>query len=903
MLTVVTVTSHPETLRYLTDKLLKDNGVTFSAIEGSLLTEITLHDINYADAIVIKDLHIKYNIFMLFNPTPTVKRIKVHGATINLSNLPKNEDSNSTFSMFPFALSQLHVSDTHVLLDDKMLSLDVNASKIHYRRQLNVKKLSVGVSSAYGKTKIKGSIKNNRLIAKSHITPAPSLYEQYMRYFKGLTQSFVFDLEATLERIKLHTHFDRLDLRADQNMSFKYVDIDLTYLVKEKYLDAKASYNAEYDQFEAKVKQKGRLLSSLAYTSELNATVIKHPIDLPFNTFEVVASGDMDTIKSKLFAGPLEFSLDGQNYKEFIIHAESKKLPLLFMTGLPEVLNKESVSISADASLRLSPFIIKGKFETENIYSTVDGTFELNKDDQRYLANLHPKLKAEVWKKYPIEKFSPVRFTYDTKNAKSKLTVDAKMLTLALVKKENALRGQGSIGSATFNVRGRVENEDNTLEFSVKAPSLDTLLAEFELKDPQSEFTVDAEVDMNATLSLSENIVLKSRINVPWFIIKPDMRTTYKGEDLYFESTLIDENISIDNYSFTMMNHHVYSQRPSKILRDTNGSIDIKEFWVYDNLLLTGTFNPERMLGTVRAYSDSFNYESEEGNITLKADIKADFESNGRQNIEGSITLLDGIINYEPTTDYTISDDIIIIQDIKPYSQNRLYINIRIDSLKPIRYKTKEIDVRFNPDIILWQEPGTPLAIYGLIMIEEGEVNKSGKRFELDKSEIYFNGANPIDPYLNLNIHYQTLDNIDIEIFITNTLGNPVIVLSSNPVMSQNDIMSYILFGEAANSAFDNSGTGSNTAAVSSLLLATGLKQIFNDTAGVNIDTLNILTNEEGTLGYEIGTRFNKNMRVLYKNDTISSVILQYSLSRSIRFDIDVHETGQGVSILYVKDF
>jgi translocation and assembly module TamB len=195
------------------------------------------------------------------------------------------------------------------------------------------------------------------------------------------------------------------------------------------------------------------------------------------------------------------------------------------------------------------------------------------------------------------------------------------------------------------------------------------------------------------------------------------------------------------------------------------------------------------------------------------------------------------------------------------------------------------------------------LRIYGMVTIEDGQVLGGGKLFELDKSEIYFNGSNPINPHLNLNVRHQTLDYIDIQIYITNTLSSPVVILASNPVMSQNDIMSYILFGEPASSAFSSSGEGSKTFAVSSLLLATGLKQIFNDSAGVNIDTLNILTNEEGTLGYEIGTRFSKDIRVLYKNDTVSSVILQYSLSRSIRLDIDVHETGQGVSILYIKDF
>jgi translocation and assembly module TamB len=134
---------------------------------------------------------------------------------------------------------------------------------------------------------------------------------------------------------------------------------------------------------------------------------------------------------------------------------------------------------------------------------------------------------------------------------------------------------------------------------------------------------------------------------------------------------------------------------------------------------------------------------------------------------------------------------------------------------------------------------------------------------------------------------------------VTNTLEDPVIIFSSKPALSQNDIMSYILFGESASSLFDPSSDASK----SSLLLASGLKQLVNETSPIQVDTLNVLTNKEGTLGYEIGSRFNEKIRIVYKNDTASSIILQYSLSKSVRIEVDIRETGQGVSIIYVKDF
>ncbi|OHE12165.1 MAG: hypothetical protein A3J96_08355 [Sulfurimonas sp. RIFOXYC2_FULL_36_7] len=257
---------------------------------------------------------------------------------------------------------------------------------------------------------------------------------------------------------------------------------------------------------------------------------------------------------------------------------------------------------------------------------------------------------------------------------------------------------------------------------------------------------------------------------------------------------------------------------------------------------------------------------------------------------------------YAPQREYAIGDeDIIIIQDIKTQKKmaNR-DLNIRISSLKPIRYKIKEADITFTPNLTIYQELDGKMQLFGMLQVHDGKVKISDKVFEVDESEIYFYDGEYTNPHLNLNLHYYTLDNIDIEIFITNRLNSPVIIFASNPQMSQDDILSYILFGGTASSVFT---TGSSTASLSSVLLGAGLKEMLNKSTNLKIDTLNILTNQDGTLGYEIGTRFSKKIRVMYKNNEISSVILQYSLNKSLRIDVDIKETGQGVSIYYMKDF
>lgn len=336
---------------------------------------------------------------------------------------------------------------------------------------------------------------------------------------------------------------------------------------------------------------------------------------------------------------------------------------------------------------------------------------------------------------------------------------------------------------------------------------------------------------------------------------------------------------------------------------DENKNIQIKKFWLYDNLLAKGFINTTKKTASIGLKSDKFRYSDKDINVSAKADLKVSIDSFGKQKIEGSITLLDGVISYVPIEDYSVTDkDIIVIQDIKKDDKSNRFIHVTINSLKPITYKTKNINIHFTPDIIVSQEVNTSFKLLGMVTVNEGEITNKDKTFAFDKSEIYFNGEDPVNPKLNLNLHYHTLDYIDIEIFITHTLSSPVIIFSSKPAMSQNDIMSYILFGEPANSLFDSSD-GNTRVSAGSLLLGTGLKQIFSDTAGIKFDTLNILTNKEGTLGYEIGSRLNKNIRIVYKNDTASSVILQYSLSKSLRIDVDVVETGQGINIIYIKDF
>nr|MDA3909611.1 hypothetical protein [Sulfurimonas sp.] len=106
---IVALATRPETLQYVGVKLIKANGVEYSKIEGSLLDGFTVHDVNYADAVLIKTLKINYNLAMLLNPTPIIKKIRVDGLTVISKNLPSSEKNDNKLSIIPFSISKLQL--------------------------------------------------------------------------------------------------------------------------------------------------------------------------------------------------------------------------------------------------------------------------------------------------------------------------------------------------------------------------------------------------------------------------------------------------------------------------------------------------------------------------------------------------------------------------------------------------------------------------------------------------------------------------------------------------------------------------------------------------------------------------------------------------------------------------
>ena len=885
---------------FLAQKYAAEYGVKYLKIEGTLLFGIKVQELQYEDFLSAKTISIHYNFLSLLYLFPKISNINSDSLYLNIDKIPFSDSNESSSFTTAFTVNKLLLNNVKIEYNKELYGLDLNASKIDFKKMLSVKTIALSFKSSYADVILNGSISSNVLSSDSTITINPSTSKEYLSFLQTPPQTLKCKLHADMQNIKLSTEFVSLKLKEVQDLELQKIVVGLSYSIKYQKLNADLSYSLLYDKYALQTKQNIDLSLDGNYTSLISAEVTKTPFVLPFKSINAKVSGNPKKIAMSLDADRLHYKLKSDDYNNFAIEGESKGLELSFIKELPELLAQDRISFTNTVELRVSPFGLNTTLKSDSLYYTLDANATLKDGNISALYTLNPKRDSSLFKELPVEKFSPLRGSYLSNGIDERAEIQANLLKMKFLKKDAKITGDGRVVSNKFTFFIDLQKEEPLeLNLDMKVTSLKKTLKAFEVTDENLSEISDIELDINNTLVFSAPIIVKSSIYIPSITYKADEQTTHLVKDISIKTSYSQNTLTIESYDLKYKTYFIYSNKSSQILLQNNSEVFFKEFWIFDNLLLSGVYKIQTKSGDFSLKSDNFHYKDENADVNVKMDLNAIFDLNVTQ-LQGKVTLLDGNISYTPKSDYTISDpDIIIIQDIKKKKESQILMNIKIDSSKDIVYINKNANISVRPDIRLLKTAKKDIHLEGKVNITKGEINLSDKKFEFDTSELYFTGSIPINPKLNLNLHYYTLDYVDIMIYVTHTLEQPVFIFSSNPALSQNDIMSYILFGERASALFNSSGDSSKT----SLLLGSGMKELFNTNSPIQLDTLNILTNQDGSLGYEVGSRIRKDMRLVYKNDTISSVILQYSLSRSTRVDVDVHQAGQGVSFIYLKDF
>ena len=854
----------PDGLLLVNTYILKPLGIHSQYVEGSLCEGFTVHDLN-CSAIDAKTLKLDYNLTAILKGEHIIDSITVDGLRLNVDDF--SGESGTVLPLPVFKIKEVALTNVQ-LMGSYPIELSFHGKNGSYNGDnLNFASVQSTIKSRYASGAIHGSLHNNILRGNALVYPDATQLQDTSGRFVALAMSQrVIIEELSVDHVKLHTVFDQLTSLNDPLITLHDITLDMDYRYDNDYLDFKSDYLLTRGADSMQTHQELRYALNGVTTTTFKG-VVASAYPLPSNIVEGKFRDDADGVAGKLVIGNTTLSLQSHDYEVYAWKLDTVEKNLDSFGFLPLVVRQSPVLLSARGSYMFQSKQLNGDFSAHHALADFNGSIQYENDAM----NLN---------------------VYGTRGE------------FSLQFYEDILKGSGKFADTFFDINGIKTAQKSDIIITSHTPSLWQTLTKLQSVNlPKGEY-YDAEIKTKTHVIYDTAFHATTEISVPWYAAVLDSQRQYGGTNTIVSLRYSNNEIFMDHYRLDIMGHEIASNRLCTAHITDAGNVHLDELWIFDALRLDGEINTETFAARLALHSDKFTYKGPEGEAHAAMNLLFVRDDKAAQTLSGNIEILNAKITYLPLQQYKVmDDDVIIVQDVRPPSDTSLFMNVQISAKEPLHYLTKELDVLIMPELTLWKEPTGPIQLLGMITLPKGTARTSGKEFVLKPSHLYFAGGESINPYLDFTVDHE-VDYKKIHIYITHRLDSPIFLFSSDPFMSQNDIMSYLLFGSPADSALNSDGskTAMKTDATN-FMLGAGVKGLINGATKIQIDTMNILTTQEGGMGIEVGTHLNKDLRVLYKNDTVSSVLVQYQLNRWLRLDADIHELGQGINAIYIKDF
>ncbi|HEY6868227.1 MAG TPA: translocation/assembly module TamB domain-containing protein, partial [Novosphingobium sp.] len=246
--------------------------------------------------------------------------------------------------------------------------------------------------------------------------------------------------------------------------------------------------------------------------------------------------------------------------------------------------------------------------------------------------------------------------------------------------------------------------------------------------------------------------------------------------------------------------------------------------------------------------------------------------------------------------------------DIAPVRAQAAPWRYLIDASGPSRIQVRGLglDSEWGATIRLRGTTAAP-TITGRADLVRGGYEFAGKRFELTRGTIYFDGNSPPDPRLDIAATAE-LTGLTATVTVTGTSGHPEIRFSSVPALPEEELLSRLLFGSSITqlSAPEAVQIG---AALASLRGGGGLDPINKLRSAIGLDRLRIV-GADAALGRGTSIAVGKNIgRRLYVEIVsdgrgYNATQMEYRVTRWLSLLGTISSIGrQGVDLKVSKDY
>ncbi|HJU23437.1 MAG TPA: translocation/assembly module TamB domain-containing protein [Casimicrobiaceae bacterium] len=287
---------------------------------------------------------------------------------------------------------------------------------------------------------------------------------------------------------------------------------------------------------------------------------------------------------------------------------------------------------------------------------------------------------------------------------------------------------------------------------------------------------------------------------------------------------------------------------------------------------------------------------------------------NRRLALRGKIAIDDGHVEYEPSPSGKLASDIVIVGE-KPAEREEsgnvpLALDVDIDIGRNLTFQGEGLDVRLAGRVHITTDANGRVRADGTIRAVYGTYMAFGQRLTIDHGRLIFDG--PADnPALDVVALRKNLP-VEAGVAITGTVKVPIVKVTSNPPVSENEALAWLVTGQGLNSGgrIDYGALGAASAA----LLARNGKPFTADVAQrLGLDEISLQSSATSASGAQgtasqvvvFGKRISDKLSLGYEQGlslATSAVRLEYALSGQVTLRAEAGTTS-GISIVYRRNF
>ena len=532
-------------------------------------------------------------------------------------------------------------------------------------------------------------------------------------------------------------------------------------------------------------------------------------------------------------------------------------------------------------------------YKIESNVVNVDGGYSFK---DRYLRGTmylsRDSILKSVDKDFHPSRIFPVSFNLSKKREFFKIVAKNSNINANITynSTEKKIKAYMDVYGIVAKIKGGVKRYDYDISIDSIRESMDRLRGVYNFKRADK---ADAKIDIKGSYGeKGYDFVL----NAPWFLYRVDFDKFFFVKDTSAKLSYRQGLLKIKDYR----GYAYILNRYRKLYSDKSSTIHLHKqaaditFYLNNEIKIFGKIGKKTLL---KITSSTLHINEPEAKVKCRVDLKYKSEKSA-SSLNGKVYLLGGKISYKPQKTYQVKDkDIIFVNRVKKEKKmgKKMKILVNIISKKKMEYVEGKNRIYFKNDITLFRYKGEKLGVYGYVDILGGVYESDGKRFDIGRGKLIFDG-DVLNPYLNLKAYYEK-EPYKITIFVGGKLSSPILNFSSNPYLSQNDILSILIF----NSKFSSITSGNKAVSTSQALSIFGnsFAKGITDSIGIKLNRVQLLTTKIGTLGFEVEKQLTKKISIVYQNNLVQSIKIRYKNSRHIETDVTIAPNSSGIELLY----